>query len=271
MSATAGCRGATRPAVVQHPAVRVQHQRLGAGVRRQLADVLGEQQVQPAQPVRARTRRSPRGAHRSTTAAARGHRPLLGQRVAAVRPAVQVGPDERGQAGSAPGVSGGVSRAVSSARQSRQSPDSATCVTSSSNPKSTRSRSASSAISVGGDLGHPPAGVAHQVHVLVLLRGVGGRAVPEVGVADQADPLEQVERAVDRGDVHRRCRGLHVGADPLRGGVPERAHGVEHQLPLRGHPEPALVQRAAQRHRSGPRARRGRSGRASTSRPPGRW
>jgi len=86
-----------------------------------------------------------------------------------------------------------------------------------------------------------------QVDVLVLVGRVGGRAVAEVGVVDQTDAVEQVERAVDRGDVDRGRGLLHLRADLLGGGVAERAHRVEHELPLRRHPQAALVQRVPQR------------------------
>jgi len=91
-----------------------------------------------------------------------------------------------------------------------------------------------------------PAPVADQVDVLVLVLGVARGAVAEVGVPDQSDPLHQVERPVHGGDVDGGRGPLHAGADLLRGGVPELADGVEHELPLGGHPQPALVQRRAQ-------------------------
>ena len=100
-----------------------------------------------------------------------------------------------------------------------------------------------------GHLGDGAAVVADQVHVLVLVRRVGRRAVPEVGVADQPQPFEQVQAAVHRGDVHRRRRPLDLRADLLGRRVAELPDGVEHELALRGHPQPALVQRAAQRRR----------------------
>jgi hypothetical protein len=78
--------------------------------------------------------------------------------------------------------------------------------------------------------------MADQVDVLVFLFRVGGGAVSEMGVAHESDALHQVQRAVDRGDVDRRCSPLHLGADLLRGGVAQGADGVEDQLPLRGHP-----------------------------------
>jgi hypothetical protein len=63
---------------------------------------------------------------------------------------------------------------------------------------------------------------------------------------DQVEAFEQVEGAVDRGDVDCGCAVLHVFADPLRGGVFQVAHCVEHQLPLGSHPHSPLVQRTAQ-------------------------
>ena len=131
--------------------------------------------------------------------------------------------------------------------QSRQCPESATCVTSSAKPASAASRSARPAMTSGGDLGDGAAAVADQVHVLVLVHRVVRRAVPEVGVAHQPQPFEQVQAAVDRGDVHRRGLALHLRADLLGGRVAEGADGVEHELALRCHPQPAFVQRAAER------------------------
>ena len=63
-------------------------------------------------------------------------------------------------------------------------------------------------------------------------------AVAEVGVAQQAEFFEQLDRAVDRGQVD-------VGdgrADLFRRRVLEGAHRVEHLLALRRHPQAALVQ-----------------------------
>jgi hypothetical protein len=69
--------------VVQHPPVQVEDKRLGPRSLGQLADVLGEQQVQPREPVSAGY-----GEHVAVAAVddggRAGHRPLLGQRVAAV-------------------------------------------------------------------------------------------------------------------------------------------------------------------------------------------
>src|ERR1700759_252629 len=55
---------------------------------------------------------------------------------------------------------------------------------------------------VRADLGDLPAAPADQVHVVgVLGQVVGGGAVPEVGVADHAQLFQQLQRAVDGGDV----------------------------------------------------------------------
>jgi len=99
----------------------------------------------------------------------------------------------------------------------------------------------------GGHFHDDPALVADQVDVLVLTGRVGGRAVAEVGVAHEADAVEQVERAVDRRDVHRRGRALDLHADLLRRRVVEGPHSVQHELALRCHPQAALVQRVPQR------------------------
>ncbi len=99
---------------------------------------------------------------------------------------------------------------------------------------------------LGGYLGELPTMVAHQVHVFMLMDGVSRRTMPEMGVPDQVQALEQVEGAVDRGDVDRGRDALYLCADLLWGAVLQLAHRVEHQLPLGGHPHPPLVQGAAQ-------------------------
>ena len=91
---------------------------------------------------------------------------------------------------------------------------------------STRSGSASTTL---------PQRVADDVDVLVLGRAVGRRAVAEVGVPDEAELLEQLERAVDGGDVD----AGHRLADLLRRGVAELAHGGQHLLALRRDAQPA--------------------------------
>ena len=90
---------------------------------------------------------------------------------------------------------------------------------------------------VRADLGDPAAVPADQVHVV----GVGGqvvgrRPVMEVGVGDHADVLEQLERAVDGGDVDAAGGLLDLGADLFRGRVVELRHRFQHELALRRHP-----------------------------------
>ena len=54
-------------------------------------------------------------------------------------------------------------------------------------------------------LDHVLAVTAHQVQMVVAVgEVVGRRTVPEVGVADQAQFLQQLQRAVDRGNVDPR-------------------------------------------------------------------
>ena len=65
---------------------------------------------------------------------------------------------------------------------------------------------------------------------------VDGRAVPEVGVGDHADLLEQLERAVDGRDVDPARGLLDLGADFLGGGVIEPRHRLQDELALRRHP-----------------------------------
>jgi len=100
---------------------------------------------------------------------------------------------------------------------------------------------------LGGRLSDRATPVTHQVNVLVVVRRVAGCPVPEVGVPDHAKPFKQIKRAVDGRDVHRRSEPLYSDADLLRRRVPELTHRIQHQLPLRCHPQPTLVQGAAQR------------------------
>ena len=61
-------------------------------------------------------------------------------------------------------------------------------------------------------------------------------------MAQQAEFLEQLDRAVDGGQID-----LGDGrTDLFRGGVLEAAHRIEHLLALRGHAQPALVQALSQ-------------------------
>lgn len=89
--------------------------------------------------------------------------------------------------------------------------------------------------------------------MLVLIGGVGRRAVAEMGVPYDADLFEQVQRAVDGRDVHRWRGLLYLLTDLFRSSVPELSYGFEDELTLWGHAQAAFVQRFAQ---PGARARR---------------
>ncbi len=85
---------------------------------------------------------------------------------------------------------------------------------------------------------HPTAGVAHHVDVVVVGRPERGRTVPQVGMANQADALEQFECAVDGSDVYAR----NSLADLFRCGMTELAHRRENVVTLRGHPHATRTQ-----------------------------
>ena len=55
-------------------------------------------------------------------------------------------------------------------------------------------------------------------------------------MADQAELLEQLEVAVDRGDVHRRGLGVHLLEDLVGRRMAETLDRTQHQLALRGEP-----------------------------------
>ena len=90
---------------------------------------------------------------------------------------------------------------------------------------------------------HPTTLATDQVDVLGLRRGmVGRRTVAEVGMLDEADLLEQLQRAVHRRDVHA-GRPLHdPGMHILRRRVAEVGDGFEDQLTLGGQPETTRAQ-----------------------------
>ena len=92
------------------------------------------------------------------------------------------------------------------------------------------------------DLLDAAADVAHQVHVLVLVDRVARRAVAQVGVPHEPEPVEQVERAVDRGDVDRRRRLLDALSDLFGRRVLQRPDRVQHELALRRHAQTPPVQ-----------------------------
>lgn len=94
---------------------------------------------------------------------------------------------------------------------------------------------------------HSAASMADQVNVLVFVRGVGRRTVPEMGVPHQIHLLEQVERAVDRGDVDRRRGASNVLAHLFWSGVSHAAHRFEDELTLWGAAQAVFVQGPLQR------------------------
>lgn len=69
-----------------------------------------------------------------------------------------------------------------------------------------------------------------------------------MGVPHQSELLEQVESAVNGGDVHRRCGALHPLAGLLGCRVLQFPYRVQHELALRRQPHAALVQCRAESH-----------------------
>ena len=103
---------------------------------------------------------------------------------------------------------------------------------------------------IGRDLGDVTADPADEVDVLLLPhRMVGGCPVREVGVGDEAELLEQLQRPVDRGDVHTGSRLGYRGVHLIRGGVAEGVDRLQHQLALRGEAKPAGAELIGQRRR----------------------
>ena len=106
---------------------------------------------------------------------------------------------------------------------------------------------------LGRQLGNPAAVAADQVDVLGLGREVvAGRSVAQVGVADEAELLEQFQGPVDRGDVDPAGPLVHLGEDLLRRCVVQSRNGLENELTLRGHPVAAGPQRGVPRLRHEP-------------------
>ena len=93
------------------------------------------------------------------------------------------------------------------------------------------------------DLLDPATAAADQVDVLPLgRRVVGGRAVRQVGVCDEADLFEQFQRAVDGGDVDAGGGLGDLGVHLVGRGVPEFVYGLEHELTLRRQAQATLAQ-----------------------------
>ena len=190
-------------------------QRLGGLPGRQLADVLGEQQVQPGEPVGAgdgddaAVREVHEAACRRRARAARG----TGRR-SARRPPRRAPPRGRHRAARAAdwavvmpaslrlGSSAARRGAVWHTAEDGEvlhvglEPEAAPQLARRTAPRPTTSASM-----------HHVAVPADQVHVVVAVgEVVGRRAVPEVGVADQAQLLQQLQRPVDGGDVDAATR-----------------------------------------------------------------
>src|SRR3569833_1260357 len=95
------------------------------------------------------------------------------------------------------------------------------------------------------------AGLADDVQVGMLRGVVDRRTLPQVGVPHQAEPLEQLEGAVDRGGARRGAVRAGLVAQPrvdlLRGAVLQRGDRGQHPLALAGQPQPAGPQLRSQR------------------------
>ena len=188
-------------------------QRLGAGAVGQPLEVLAGQAVQPGQPVGPGTASTSRSL-RSTSPAPSASGALLAQRVAVVgghRAAV----DARRRPAGPAGARGWSSVSVPArSRQAAHVPDSATWPTSTVKPRSAARRSAAASSSPGRPR-RSRRTRADDVQVRVLGGVVDRRALAQVGVPHQAEPLEQLEVAVDG-------RGVRRGR---AGGRPPRAAG----------------------------------------------
>jgi hypothetical protein len=103
--------------------------------------------------------------------------------------------------------------------------------------------------------------VAYDVNMLIVREPEGRRTVAEVGVAQQAELLKQLDGSVDG----RRVDVGHGRTDSFGRRVLKGADRVQHLLTLRGHPQSALMQPLGQL--GGVRQVLG--GHASIVRPPG--
>lgn len=81
--------------------------------------------------------------------------------------------------------------------------------------------------------------------VLGVVRDVIRRcAVAQVGVRNESELFEQIERAVDGGDVDAGRSFAHFGDDLIGSGMPETGDGFKDELPLRSEavaPRPQLA------------------------------
>jgi hypothetical protein len=93
------------------------------------------------------------------------------------------------------------------------------------------------------DLFDPTAFTADEVKMIgVLGRVVGRRSVAQVGVSDQSELFEKLERPIDRRDVDATGRTTYPFGDLVRRGMTQRRHCLEHELALRGQPVAARTQ-----------------------------
>jgi len=99
-----------------------------------------------------------------------------------------------------------------------------------------------------GDLADVTAVAADEVYVLLLADGViRGRAVGQVRVGHQAELLEELQRAVNGGDVDTGGGLRHLEVHLVGRGVAKVVHRLEHQLALRGEAETARAEFVRQR------------------------
>jgi hypothetical protein len=94
---------------------------------------------------------------------------------------------------------------------------------------------------------------ADKVDVLRIRRQViPVRSVPEMGVRDEADLLEQLEGAVNGGEIDSDCRLLDLGVDLFGSSVLQSCDSLKDELALRGNPVTAGPQRVIPRLRHAP-------------------
>ena len=78
------------------------------------------------------------------------------------------------------------------------------------------------------------------------------RSVPEMGVRDEADLLEQLKGSVNGGEIDSDCRLLDLGVDLLGSSVLEPCDSLKNELALRGNSVTAGPQRVIPRLRHVP-------------------
>jgi hypothetical protein len=78
------------------------------------------------------------------------------------------------------------------------------------------------------------------------------RSVPEMGVRDEADLLEQLKGAINGGEIDSDRRLLDLGVDLLGSSVLQSCDSLKDELALRGNPVTASPQRVIPRLRHAP-------------------